>query len=119
MRALMASMAGILVAIFVQKFAPQQAYLYIIGAALFGGMAAWLISLAAHVRFRRVITPEQRAGLKLRAPLGAAGSIFGLVAILAAIIATWWLPQSRITVVSAGPCLLILSVAYWLVRKRA
>ena len=119
MRALMASMAGIVVAIFVQKFAPQQAYLYIIGAALFGGLAAWLISLAAHVRFRRVITPEQRAGLKLRAPLGAAGSIFGLVAILAAIIATWWLPQSRITVVSAGPCLLILSVAYWLVRKRA
>jgi len=115
MRALMASMVGIVIAIFVQKFAPQQAYLYIIGAALFGGMMAWLISLAAHVRFRRVITREQLAGLKLRSPLGATGSILGFVAITAAIIAAWWV--SRITIVSAGPCLLVLSVAYWLVRR--
>jgi L-asparagine transporter-like permease len=118
-RAVVASMAGIVIAIFVQKFAPEKAYLYIIGAALFGGMLAWLISLAAHVRFRKVITREQLAVLKLRAPLGAAGSILGFVAITAAVMATWWVPQFRITVVSAAPCLLVLSVAYWLVRKRA
>jgi L-asparagine transporter-like permease len=118
-RAVVASMAGIVIAIFVQKLAPEKAYLYIIGAALFGGMLAWLISLAAHVRFRKVITREQLAVLKLRAPLGAAGSILGFVAITAAVMATWWVPQFRITVVSAAPCLLVLSVAYWLVRKRA
>jgi L-asparagine transporter-like permease len=118
MPALMASMVGIVIAIFAQKYAPEQAYLYIIGASLFGGMLAWLISLAAHVRFRRVISREQLAELKLRAPLGAAGSILGFVAITAAIIATAWVPQSRVTVVSAGPYLLILTVAYFLVRKK-
>jgi AAT family amino acid transporter len=119
MPALIASMVGIVIAIFVRKYTREEAYLYIIGAALFGGMLAWLISLAAHVRFRKAITPEQLAGLKLRAPLGATGSILGFVAITAAIIATWWVPQTRVTVVSAGPYLLILTVAYFLVRKKA
>lgn len=118
MRALLTSMLGIVIAIFVQKYAPEQAYLHIIGAALFGGMAAWLISLAAHVRFRAVIPKEQLAGLRLRAPLGSAGSILGFIAIAVAVIATWWLPQSRVTIVSAGPSLLILSIAYWLVKRR-
>ncbi len=118
MPALIASMAGIVVAIFVQQYAPQNAYLYIIDASLFGGMLAWLVSLAAHVRFRKTITREQLAGLKLRAPLGATGSILGFVAITAAIVATAWVPQSRVTAVSAGPYLLILTVAYFLVRKK-
>jgi L-asparagine transporter-like permease len=118
MSALMASMLGIVLAIVVQFFAPQQAYLYIIGAALAGGMMAWLVSLLAHVRFRRRISPEQLAALPLRSPFGAAGSIFGFVSVLAAILFTWRVPQSRITVVSAGPYLLVLSVAYWIARRR-
>jgi AAT family amino acid transporter len=117
MPALMASMVGIVIAILVQQYAPQNAYLYIIDASLFGGMLAWLISLAAHVRFRKVISREQLAGLKLRAPLGVSGSILGILAITAAIIATAWVPQSRVTAVSAGPYVLLLTVAYLLVRK--
>jgi L-asparagine transporter-like permease len=116
--ALMASMAGILVAIVVQFFAPEQAYLYIIGASLVGGMLAWLVSLLAHIKFRSRITREQLAALPFRSPLGVEGSMFGFAAVLAAILATWFVPQLRITVVSAGPYLLILSVAYWLVRGR-
>jgi L-asparagine transporter-like permease len=116
--ALMASMAGIVIAIVVQKYAREQAYLYIIDTSLFGGMLAWLISLAAHVHFRKVITPEQLASLKLRAPLGAVGSILGFIAIAAAIVATAWVPQSRVTVISGGPYLLVLTVAYLLVRMR-
>src|ERR1700694_700412 len=117
--ALISSLGGITMAIVVQEFTPTGAFLYIIGASLFGGMLAWLISLAAHVRFRKVITPEQLAGLKLRAPLGATGSILGFLAISAAIIATAWVPDTRVTVVSAGPYLLILTGAYFLVKKRA
>jgi amino acid transporter, AAT family len=118
MSALMASMLGIVLAIVVQFFAPQQAYLYIIGAALAGGMMAWLVSLLAHVQFRRRISPEQLAALPIRSPFGAAGSVFGFVAVMAAILFTWRVPQSRITVVSAGPYLLVLSVAYWIARRR-
>jgi L-asparagine transporter-like permease len=82
-------------------------------------MLAWLISLAAHVRFRKITSREQIASLTLRSPLGATGSVLGFIAITAAIIATAWVPQSRVTVLCAGPYLLILSVAYWLAKKRS
>jgi L-asparagine transporter-like permease len=118
MRALMASMLGIVAAIVVQFFAPQQAYLYIINAALVGGMIAWLVSLAAHVRFRRTISAAQLSQLGLRSPLGAVGSILGFLAILVAVGSTWWVSQSSVAAKSAAVYLLVLSVAYWMLRKR-
>jgi AAT family amino acid transporter len=118
MHALLASMVGIVLAIVVQFFAPQEAYLYIIGAALVGGMLAWLVSLLAHVQFRRQLSRERVAALPLHSPLGAAGSVVGFVAVVAAILLTWRVPQSRITVLSAGPYLLVLTVAYILARKK-
>lgn len=118
MGALLASMLGIVLAIVLQFFTPQNAYLYIIGAALVGGMLAWLVSLLAHVRFRRTVSRTQLDQLGIRSPLGAAGSVCGFVAVCAAILLTWRVPQSRITVISAGPYLLILSAAYWVLRKK-
>src|SRR5882724_8783139 len=93
MGALLASMLGIIAAILLQ-FLTTNAYLYIINAALAGGMIAWLVSLLAHVRFRARISPEQLAQLGVRSPLGAAGSILGFVAVVAAVACTWWVSQS-------------------------
>lgn len=118
MPAVLASMLGIVLAIVLQLFTPEGAYLYIIGAALAGGMLAWLVSLLAHVRFRRTVSDAQLKALGLRSPLGAAGSIAGFIAIVAAILLTWRVPQSRITVVSAGPYLLVLTVAYLLTTRK-
>jgi amino acid transporter, AAT family len=116
MGALLASMVGIVLAIVFELFTPEGAYLYIIGSALAGGMLAWLVSLLAHVRFRRAISRAQLYQLGIRSPLGAAGSLSGFIAIIAAILFTWRVPQSRITIISAGPYLLVLSAAYWMVR---
>jgi L-asparagine transporter-like permease len=113
------SAVAIPLAIVMEKLMPASAFLYIIGASLFGGMLAWCIALAAHVSFRRRVTPEELAALPMRAPGGAALSIIGFVAIAAVIASTWWVPQSRITIVSGGPYLLILTLAYLLSRKRA
>jgi len=118
MAALMASMMGIVLAIGVQLLAPEHAYLYIINAALVGGMFAWLVSLLAHVRFRAKISHDQLVALGLRSPLGAAGSIAGFIAIIAAVTCTWWVQQSRVAAKSAVLYLLFLSAGYWLVRKR-
>lgn len=116
MAALFTSMLGIVAAILVQLRTPN-AYLYIINASLVGGMFAWLVSLAAHVRFRRRLSPDQFAAMELRSPLGAAGSIAGFIAIIVAIISTAWVPQSRVTAEIAAPLLLVLSLAYFLVRQ--
>ena len=116
MAALLVSMLGIVAAILLQLRTPN-AYLYIINAALIGGMLAWLVSLAAHVRFRRTLSPEQRASMQLRSPLGAAGSVLGFLAIIAAIVATAWVSQSRAAAWSAVAYPLLVTIAYLLVKK--
>jgi amino acid transporter, AAT family len=118
MGALLASMAGIVIAIFFRLRAPEKAYLFIISFALVGGMLAWLISLLAHVSFRARIRPEQLSQLGLRSPLGSAGSILGFVAIVAAVGCTWWVNESRVAAESAILYLLILSAGYLLARSR-
>jgi L-asparagine transporter-like permease len=115
MAALLTSMLGIVAAILIQ-FGTPNAYLYIISAALVGGMFAWLVSLAAHVCFRQKISADQLASMQLRSPLGAAGSVAGFIAIIAAIVSTWWVPQLRVTFITAGPYLLVLTLAYFLVK---
>ena len=116
MAALLVSTLGIVAAILLQLRTPN-AYLYIIGAALVGGMLAWLVSLAAHVRFRMTTPREQLAALQIRSPFGIAGSVAGFIAIVAAVASTWAVPQSRVAVETAGPYVLILTAAYWLVRR--
>ena len=119
MGALLTSMMGIVVAIMVQYLAPQNAYLYIINISLVGGMIAWLVSLLAHVRFRKSLSPEQLAQLSLRSPLGATGSILGFIAVVAAVAGTSWVSQSSIAAKSAGIYLVVLTGAYLLVRRPA
>ena len=115
MAALLTSMLGIVAAILIQLRTPN-AYLYIINAALIGGMLAWLVSLAAHVQFRRRLSPEQFSSMQLRSPLGVAGSILGFIAIVASIVATFWVGQSRVAAYSSIGYLVILTTAYFLKR---
>jgi L-asparagine transporter-like permease len=115
--AIAVSATGMLLAVGAQKLAPESAYLYIIGASLFGGMLAWWVALAAHVRFRAQLSAEQIARLPLRSPGGAAASRAGFVVLALAIASTWWVDQSRITIVSGGPYLLVLTIAYIATRR--
>jgi L-asparagine transporter-like permease len=89
-----------------------------INAALVGGMIAWLISLLAHVRFRKTVTRDQLAEIGLRSPLGAVGSILGFVAIVATVACTWWVQQAKVAAQSAVFYMVILSVAYFVMRKK-
>jgi amino acid transporter, AAT family len=118
MGALVASMLGIVAAVLLQ-LRTANAYLYIINASLVGGMLAWLISLLAHVRFRRTVSAAQLKEIGLRSPLGAVGSILGFIAIVASIACTWWVSQSSVAAKSAGIYLVVLSGAYLLVKKRS
>src|SRR5215813_4216585 len=116
--AILISASGILIALIVQYLTPQNAYLFIIGASLFGGMLAWVIALAAHVSMRRKLSPEQIAAAPMRAPGGPIASLIALIAIVVTVICTWWSPRSRITILSAAPYLLLLSALYLLLRRK-
>lgn len=116
--ALLVSASGILIALIVQYITPENAFLYIIGCSLMGGMLAWCVALASHVAMRRKMSTEELERLPMRAPAGATGSAIAFIAIVAAIVSTWWVPQARIAIVSAGPYLLVLSFFYFLMRKQ-
>jgi len=114
--ALLVSGFGVPLALIMERWLPHAAFLYIVGASLFGGMLAWCIALAAHISFRRRLSLAELSALPMRAPGGGWLSALGFLGILAAIASTWWVPQSRITILSGLPYLAILSVGYLLTR---
>jgi AAT family amino acid transporter len=112
--ALLASSYGIVVAVVLQKWAPKNAFVYILSGALFGLMLSWVVSLAAHISFRRRMSSDQIGALAMRSPLGAWGSAVGLTLVTAAILKTWW--DSRVSLLSGVSTLLILTVAYMFLK---
>lgn len=116
--ALSLSAFGILVAIAMQEYAPQSAFLYILGTSLFGGMLAWWITLAAHISFRRRVSADDLATLPMRAPGGAWLSIYGFLALTLALLATWRVPVSRITLICGPIYLLLLTLGYVAARRK-
>jgi AAT family amino acid transporter len=113
--ALVASSYGIVVAVVLERWAPRNAFVYILTGALFGLMLSWLVSLAAHISCRRRMSSSQVNALPMRSPLGAWGSVLGLTLVTAAILKTWW--DSRVSLVSGLSTLLLLTVAYMFLRS--
>lgn len=113
--ALLGSSFGIVVALVMERWAPKDAFVSILGAALAGLLVAWLVSLAAHVVFRQRISSQQLAGLPMRSPLGAWGSMLGFALIVFAFLEMAW--ASHLTAISGAAYIVILSAAYFLLKK--
>jgi amino acid transporter, AAT family len=114
--ALLASSYGIVVALALEKWAPKDAFVTILSTALMGFLLAWLVSLAAHVRFRQKASAAQLATLPMRSPLGAWGSALGFVLIIVAVLETGW--HSHLTLISDAVYMVALTAAYFLLKKK-
>ena len=112
--ALVTSSYGIVAALILEKWAPANAFEYLLRGAFTGMMLSWLVSLAAHVSFRRRLTPEQAVALPMRSPFGGWGSAIGLAIVLAAVLRTWW--DSRVNLVTGATLLVFLTLAYFLLQ---
>ncbi len=115
MLAVITSSFAIVVALVLERWAPQEAFVSILNAALFGLLLSWLVSLASHAQFRRTVSASELASLPMRSPLGSTGSAIGFVLIILAILKTWW--DSPFAFVSGVVYLLILNAAYLLLRE--
>lgn len=113
--ALLVSSFGIILALVLERWAPKDAFVWILSAAFCGLMMSWLVSLAAHVRFRQKLSPEQLAALPMRSRMGAWGSILGFACVMAAVLNTW--RTSRVSMLSGLSYLILLSVAYLLLQR--
>jgi L-asparagine transporter-like permease len=114
--AVLLSSFGILFALVLVLWAPENAFRYIVGAAFTGMILSWLVSLAAHISFRRRRKPEELATLPLRSPLGKWGSIAGLILVTIALIQTWLYPIMNLW--SGLALLAALILSYALAKKR-
>jgi amino acid transporter, AAT family len=115
--ALLVSSYGILVALGLESWAPAEAFEYILRGAFFGMMLSWMVSLAAHINFRRRLTPLEVAEIPAKSPLGKWGSIIGLSVVLGAVGKTWW--DSRINLAAGLIFLIALTVLYYVLRPGA
>jgi amino acid transporter, AAT family len=115
MNALITSSYGILVALALERWAPARAFEYILRGAFFGMMLSWLVSLAAHINFRRNMSAARAEEIPARSPLGHWGSVIGLVVVLAAIGKTWF--DSRVNLISGITFLIGLTLAYAVLRR--
>jgi len=112
--AVLVSSYGILVALALERWAPRNAFEFILRAAFFGMILSWVVSLAAHVSFRRRTSAEQIRDLPLRSPLGVGGSVIGFTVICAVILKGWY--DSRVNLIS-GVLYLFLLTAAWAAIK--
>jgi L-asparagine transporter-like permease len=106
---------GILFALALALWAPENAFRYLIGAAFTGMILSWLVSLAAHISFRHRRDPEDLAALPLRSPLGQWGSILGFALVTIALVQTWVYPL--INLGSGLACFGVLTLSYALAKK--
>ena len=114
--AVLASSVGILFALALVLWAPENAFRYLLGAAFTGMIMSWLVSLAAHVSFRQRRSAAEIAALPLRAPLGKWGSILGFVLVSAALLQTWFSPRTNLW--SGLGCVGLLTTAYIYLKQR-
>jgi L-asparagine transporter-like permease len=106
--ALLASTAGMALAAVVAKVAPGDAFVFLFGVSIFGGLFVWVMIFVTHLMFLRqqATVPPWRRG----------ASTLGLALMLAVIVTTWWTPGLRIALQAGLPWLALLTVI-WAVRR--
>jgi amino acid transporter, AAT family len=113
--AVLHSAFGIVFALVLVLFAPKDAFRYMLGAAFTGMILSWLVSLLAHINFRRRRSAAELATLPIRSPLGIWGSAVGFFAVSVALVQTWLHPL--VNLYSGLALLAILTLSYVILRK--
>lgn len=110
--AVLASGGGMVAAMVLSRHFGESLFVCMIAVSTFGALFAWLMTLLTHLAFRRQHQRDGRPYLQL-GPAGPWASLFGLVAVLAVMLSTWWVPDFRIMLRVGVPWLALLTVCYF------
>jgi L-asparagine transporter-like permease len=116
-RALAVSTGGMVAAILLAIYAPARAFLMLYGVAVAGMFFVWIIILLTHLAFRRALGPERISRLPLRLRFFPYSTWLGIVALLAIAASTFYVQGLQYSVPAFAPFLLLISLAYWKVRR--
>ncbi len=108
--ALAISSLGMLAALLVNFYSGERAYVHLLGVAFFGGLFAWAVIFATHLRFRR----RYRGTTAFRAPGYPWTSLAGMLGVLSVLASTWWISGLRVTLLAGLPWLGFLTLCYWI-----
>lgn len=113
--AVLASSLGMVAAILLNwKFA-DTAFFYLIGVAFFGGPFIWIMILVTHLAFRQKMQQQKREFTRF-APREHWSSAIGLLALLAVLASTWWVPDFHVSLLAGPPWLAFLTLCYFIWR---
>jgi AAT family amino acid transporter len=115
--ALAISTVGMITAILLAIFAPGGAFLLLYGTAVAGMFFVWIVILITHVRFRQKLTAEAVARLPLRLPAHPVFSVFGIAALAAIALSTFFVAGLQKTVPTFCVFLAIMSVIYGIAAR--
>src|SRR6266568_2167434 len=115
--AVLASAGGMAAALALSEYFKDSLFVFMIGLSTFGALFAWLMTLLTHLAFRRHHRRNGKPYLQL-GPAGPWASLFGLAAVLAVILSTWWVPGFRIMLRAGVPWLALLTVCYFVWRSK-
>jgi amino acid transporter, AAT family len=116
--ALAFSTAGMVAATVLAIYAPAKAFLMLYGVAVAGMFFVWTIILLTHLAFRRTVDPETIAKLPMRLRFFPYSDFLGIIALLGLAATTFYVDGLRYTVPAFTPFLLLISVAYWRIKRR-
>ena len=117
-RALVISTAGMVAAILLAIYAPKRAFLMLYGVAVAGMFFVWIVILVTHIAFRRTLGQERVAQLPMRLRFSPYSNVLGIAALLGIAASTFYVEGLRYTVPAFAPFLLLISLAYWMIRRK-
>jgi amino acid transporter, AAT family len=116
-RALALSTVGMVTAVLLAIFAPQNAFLLLYGTAVAGMFFVWIVILLTHLRFRQKTSAQAILQLPLKLPAFPLPTLAAIVALVAIAVSTFWVDGLRYTIPAFMPFLGAISLLY-LGRKR-
>jgi len=118
-RALAVSTGGMIAAILLAIFTPSRAFLMLYGVAVAGMFFVWIVILLTHLAFRRALGPERVAQLPMRLHFFPYSTVLGITVLLGIAASTFYVDGLQYTVPAFAPFLLLISLAYWSIRRDA
>lgn len=109
--ALLASAAGMAVAAVLAKLIPGDAFVFLFGVSIFGGLYVWAMIFLTHVNYQ-TLRRSDAPTLTDYAPWRLWLSRIGLILMVAVLVTTWFIPFMRVTLLSGLPWLLILTIIW-------
>jgi L-asparagine transporter-like permease len=111
-RALLASTAGIIIAIVLALKAPKNAFLILYGVAVAGMLFVWLVILNTHLRFRKMLAPERLSSLPMRLRAHPFFTVLGILVLLGIAATTFFVDGMQWAVPEFLAFLAIISLVY-------